>query len=83
MSAIERKTPESSAKTRWPIEDQTAPYVPTEEEIAAGCREIQQSWPPQEERSRRLHDVQASRVVLPRSEFVRSIEGVANTDKNW
>lgn len=51
----------------WTPPDFGAPFIPTEEEIAAGCRELQETWDEEEERSRRRWNSVGERVELVKS----------------
>jgi hypothetical protein len=64
--------------------DVGAPFVPTPAEILDGCRRIQATWSRQEERSRRLYDVEANRLVLTRVVDLSLNSAVrSETDRNW
>lgn len=63
----QQKTGNSPAGYRpndWMPPDFGAPFIPTEDEIAAGCREIQERWDADEERSRRRWNSVGERVEL-------------------
>lgn len=55
----------------WYPADMGATHMPTEEEIKAECEKIRESWSKAEEKSRRLYDVECSRLAIVRAEDFR------------